>query len=75
MYGFGFLDSLDEKPIVFQVPDFGGRFWVYALYDARTDELEAAEQRRTLGADVFRSGAVLRTELRRLTAPVREGGS
>jgi hypothetical protein len=24
--------------IVFQVPDFGDRFWVYALYDARTDE-------------------------------------
>jgi len=39
VYGFGFLDNLDEKPIVFQVPDFGDRFWVYALYDARTDEL------------------------------------
>jgi hypothetical protein len=38
VYGFGFLDNLDEKPIVFQVPDFGDRFWVYALYDARTDE-------------------------------------
>ena len=23
---------------MFQVPDFGNRFWVYALYDARTDE-------------------------------------
>jgi len=23
---------------VFQVPDFGDRFWVYAIYDARTDE-------------------------------------
>jgi hypothetical protein len=39
VYGFGFLDSLDKEPIVFQVPDFGDRFWVYALYDARTDEL------------------------------------
>jgi hypothetical protein len=39
VYGFGFLDNLDEEPIVFQVPDFGDRFWVYALYDARTDEL------------------------------------
>jgi hypothetical protein len=38
VYGFGFLDNLDEEPIVFQVPDFGSRFWVYALYDARTDE-------------------------------------
>ena len=35
VYGFGFLDTLDTEPIVFQVPDFGDRFWVYALYDAR----------------------------------------
>ena len=32
VYGFGFLDNLDSEPIVFQVPDFGDRFWVYALY-------------------------------------------
>ena len=38
VYGAGFLDNLDKEPIVFQVPDFGDRFWVYALYDARTDE-------------------------------------
>jgi hypothetical protein len=37
VYGAGYF-ALDEEPIVFQVPDFGGRFWVYALYDARTDE-------------------------------------
>jgi len=37
--GFGFLDNLDEEPIVFQFPDLGDRFWVYALYNARTDEL------------------------------------
>ena len=37
VYGFGFL-PLDKEPIVFQVPDFGDRFWVFALYDARTDE-------------------------------------
>ncbi len=30
--------TLDKEPIVFQVPDFGDRFWVYAIYDARTDE-------------------------------------
>jgi hypothetical protein len=36
-YGAGFFD-LDKEPAVFQVPDFGDRFWVYALYDARTDE-------------------------------------
>jgi hypothetical protein len=37
VYGFGFAD-LDKESIVFQVPDFGDRFWVYALYDARTDQ-------------------------------------
>src|SRR5215472_11472721 len=29
-YGLGFF-SLDEEPVVLQVPDFGDRFWVYAL--------------------------------------------
>jgi hypothetical protein len=37
VYGSGFF-ALDKEPIVFQVPDFGDRFWVYPLYDARTDE-------------------------------------
>jgi hypothetical protein len=37
VYGSGFF-ALDKEPIVFQVPEFGDRFWVYALYDARTDE-------------------------------------
>jgi hypothetical protein len=36
-YGFG-VSQLDMEPLVFQVPDFGDRFWVYALYDQRTDE-------------------------------------
>src|SRR5215510_3462613 len=36
-YGYGFFD-LDKQPAVIQVPDFGDRFWVYALYDGRTDE-------------------------------------
>jgi hypothetical protein len=35
-YGAGFFD-LDQGPAVIQVPDFGNRFWVYALYDGRTD--------------------------------------
>jgi hypothetical protein len=38
VYGLGFF-SLDEEPVVIQVPDFGNRFWVYALYDARTDQV------------------------------------
>jgi hypothetical protein len=37
VYGTGYM-TLEKEPIVFQVPDFGDRFWVYALYDARTDE-------------------------------------
>ena len=37
VYGAGYF-ALDKEPVVFQVPDFGDRFWVYALYDARTDE-------------------------------------
>jgi hypothetical protein len=37
VYGTGYM-GLDKEPIVFQVPDFGNRFWVYAHYDARTDE-------------------------------------
>jgi hypothetical protein len=38
VYGPGFL-PLDKEPFVFQVPDFGDRFWVFAMYDARTDEI------------------------------------
>ena len=37
-YGFG-VSQLDMEPIVMQVPDFGERFWVYAVYDQRTDEI------------------------------------
>ncbi|GGC68264.1 DUF1254 domain-containing protein [Chelatococcus reniformis] len=37
VYGLGFFE-LDEEPVVAQVPNFGSRFWVYALYDARTDQ-------------------------------------
>ena len=37
VYGAGYF-ALDKEPVVFQVPDFGDRFWVYALYDTRTDE-------------------------------------
>jgi len=37
-YGAGFT-ALDKEPTVVQVPDFGDRFYVYALYDQRTDEI------------------------------------
>lgn len=36
LYGFGF-GSLDQQPAVFQIPDFGDRFWVAAAWDHRTD--------------------------------------
>ena len=29
--------ALDREPFVFQVPDFGDRFWVYQIVDQRTD--------------------------------------
>jgi hypothetical protein len=37
VYGLGYF-SLDEQPVVLQVPEFGDRFWVYAIYDMRTDQ-------------------------------------
>lgn len=37
VYGFGY-GSVDKEPVVLQVPDFGDRFWVYAAYDARSEE-------------------------------------
>lgn len=38
VYGLGFF-SLDEQPVVMQIPDFGNRFFVYSIYDARTDQV------------------------------------
>lgn len=37
VYGLSYM-SLDEEPVIVQVPDFGDRFWVYAFYDNRTDQ-------------------------------------
>jgi hypothetical protein len=36
VYGFGIIDGR-RGPSVVQVPDFGGRFWVYQAVDQRTD--------------------------------------
>ena len=36
VYGNSVL-ALDQSPVVIQVPDFGDRFWVYQIVDARTD--------------------------------------
>jgi hypothetical protein len=38
VYGFG-LFALDQEPAVFQIPDFGPRYWVYQLGDQRTDAI------------------------------------
>lgn len=38
VYGLGFF-SLDDQPVIAQVPDFGERFWVYSIYDQRTDQV------------------------------------
>lgn len=38
VYGLGFFE-LDTQPVIVQVPDFRERFWVYAIYDARTDQV------------------------------------
>jgi hypothetical protein len=40
VYGAGNL-ALDAGAVVLQIPDFGDRFWIYALYDARTEEFAA----------------------------------
>jgi hypothetical protein len=37
-YGLANVD-LDAQPVVIQVPDFGTRFWIYAIYDNRTDQV------------------------------------
>lgn len=37
-YGFGVF-ALEKEPVVFQVPDFGDRYWVYQLGNQRTDTL------------------------------------
>jgi hypothetical protein len=38
VYGLGYL-SLEQEPVVIQVPDFGDRFWTLPVYDARTDQI------------------------------------
>lgn len=38
VYGLGFF-SLNEQPVIIQVPEIKDRFWVYAIYDQRTDQV------------------------------------
>jgi hypothetical protein len=43
VYGLGYL-SLENEPVVVQVPDFGDRFWTVPVYDARTDQISELGQ-------------------------------
>jgi hypothetical protein len=38
VYGTGYF-SLDVIPVVLQVPQVDDRFWIYAIYDARTEQV------------------------------------
>ena len=38
VYGLGFL-SLNKQPVAIQIPEIKDRFWVYAIYDQRTDQV------------------------------------
>lgn len=38
IYGTG-VAALDQSPVVVQVPDFEGRFWMYQVSDLRTDSI------------------------------------
>ena len=38
VYGYGFAYA-DEEPVVIQIPDFGDRYWIIAVWDARTDSV------------------------------------
>jgi hypothetical protein len=39
LYGFGFAALDDDGPLVVQVPDYGDRFWVTAVWNHRTDSI------------------------------------
>jgi len=43
VYGLGYL-SLEQEPVVVQVPDFGDRFWTLPVYNARTDQMSELGQ-------------------------------
>jgi hypothetical protein len=38
LYGFGF-GALNDEPVVIQIPDYGERFWVTAVWNHRTDSM------------------------------------
>ena len=52
VYGAGF-QRLDSKPVVVQVPDFGDRFFVYQLTDARTIRLPPSASSTAPSPDII----------------------
>jgi hypothetical protein len=48
VYRAGYI-ALNKEPIGFQIPEFADRFWVYAHYDARTDEFSEIGKQRHQG--------------------------
>jgi hypothetical protein len=55
VYGAGYC-ALDTGPIIFQVPDFGGRLRVYCRYDGRTGEFCQIGRRYGTGPGVQPAG-------------------
>ena len=57
VYGAGYC-AVDTGPVIFRVPDFGGRFWVYCRYDARTAEFpdQQAVRHRAGGSACWLAG-------------------
>jgi hypothetical protein len=68
VYGLGFF-SLDEEPVVIQVPDFGDRFWVYALYSTHRP-VRSARQALRFEARIL---SARRSELERSQAERHNG--
>jgi hypothetical protein len=55
VYGAGYC-ALDTGPVIFRVPDFGGRFWVYCRHDGRTEEFSRIGKQYGTGPGVQPAG-------------------
>jgi hypothetical protein len=53
VYGFGVL-ALDLEPVVVQIPDFGGRFWMCEIADQHTDSFARAAKIYGTKSDISR---------------------
>ncbi len=48
--------ALDTEPIIFQVPDFGGRLWVCCWHDGRAEEFSQLGKQYGTGPRVQLAG-------------------